>query len=352
MNHQELHVLVVDDSAVVRQVIQTILATDPRIRVSVAADPMIAMTKMAKDRPDVVITDLEMPRMDGLAFLRHLMAHDPLPVVVCSGVAEKGARLALEALHDGAVEVITKPKVGVREFLHESAVLLLDSVWSAAKARLRRGAKASQPEPLAKHDRAMASSSRLAGTNLSCDLIAIGASTGGPEALSKFLVQMPADCPPIAIVQHMPQMFTRAFAERLNRECVITVKEARQGDTLERGRALIAPGSLHMSLFRERGMSFVQVLDGPLVSRHRPSVNVLFRSAARMFGRSAIGIIMTGMGDDGADGLTEMKNAGAKTIAQDEESCVVFGMPKEAIARACVDHVVPLEKIAALALNG
>jgi two-component system chemotaxis response regulator CheB len=350
INHQELHVLVVDDSAVVRQVMQAILATDPRIRVAVAADPMIAMTKMAKDRPDVVITDLEMPRMDGIAFLRHIMANDPLPVVVCSGVAEKGARLALEALDEGAVEVITKPKVGVREFLHESAVLLLDTVWSAAKARLRR-AKANPPAPATKHGRPIASSRRFAGTNPSCGLIAVGASTGGPEALSTFLRQMPADCPPIAIVQHMPQMFTRAFAVRLNRECEITVKEAQQGDALERGQALIAPGNFHLSVFRERGLSFVQVLDGPLVSRHRPSVNVLFRSAARMFGPSAIGVIMTGMGDDGAEGLAEMKKAGARTIAQDEESCVVFGMPKEAIARACVDHVLPLEKIAARTLG-
>jgi two-component system, chemotaxis family, protein-glutamate methylesterase/glutaminase len=333
----------------VRKVMQAILATDRRINVKAAADPLIAWGKMQKEPPDVVISDLEMPRMDGLTFIRKIMAEMPTPVVVCSGLAARGTELALRALEEGAVEVITKPKVGVRDFLHESAVTLLDAVWSAAQAQVR-------PRPMVVVPRLMADAvlarERFRGREAPHNgAIAVGASTGGTEALRTFLTAMPVDCPPIAIVQHMPEVFTRAFADRLNKECRIEVKEAQDGDRLQTGRALIAPGNRHMLINRNGGELVVQILDGPLVSRHRPSVDVLFRSVAISLGAKAVGVIMTGMGDDGAQGLCEMKEAGAATIAQDEASCVVFGMPKEAISRGAVDVVVPLERIAGTAIS-
>jgi len=346
---EKLHVLVVDDSAVVRQVMQAILQTDQRITVSAASDPLIASAKMQKERPDVVITDLEMPRMDGLTFLRKIMAESPLPVVICSGFAAKGTDLALRALEEGAVEVITKPKMGVREFLHESAVLLLDAVWSAAEARI-------VPRPL------IVTSPRLTADavlplrkafnwNSSDSLIAVGASTGGTEALRVFLSAMPANCPPIVVVQHMPEKFTRAFADRLNQLCTIEVSEARDGVHLRSGLALLAPGNLHLLVNRNASGLVANTMDGPLVSRHRPSVDVLFRSVAVAAGRNAVGVIMTGMGDDGAEGLREMNESGAVTIAQDEASCVVFGMPREAILRGATNFVLPLEQIARQALD-
>ena len=347
---EKLHVLVVDDSAMVRQVMQAILQTDARITVSVAADPLIAGVKMQKERPDVVITDLEMPRMDGLTFLRKIMAESPLPVIICSGLAAKGTDLALRALEEGAVEVITKPKMGVREFLHESAVLLLDVVWSAAEARiLPRPTIATPPRLTA--DAVLPLRLKSREWSASHGLIAVGASTGGTEALRVFLSAMPVNCPPIVVVQHMPEKFTRAFADRLDRECVIDVSEASDGVQLRNGLALIAPGNFHLLVNRNAASLVVNVMDGPLVSRHRPSVDVLFRSVAVAVGRNAVGVIMTGMGDDGAEGLREMKEAGAVTIAQDEASCVVFGMPREAISRGAVDVVVPLEKIARQALD-
>ncbi|HTW57245.1 MAG TPA: chemotaxis response regulator protein-glutamate methylesterase [Terriglobales bacterium] len=355
---ERLHVMVVDDSATVRQVMQTILQTDRRITVSVAADPLIAAVKMQKDRPDVVITDLEMPRMDGLTFLRKIMAESPIPVVVCSGFAAKGTDLALRALEEGAVEIITKPKLGVRDFLHESAVLLLDAVWSAAEARV-------VPRPLIATPSRLSADAVLPPRNRSHakfrdwnpnhGLIAVGASTGGTEALRLFLSAMTPDCPPIVIVQHMPENFTRAFADRLNQDCVIEVSEARDDVPLRQGMALIAPGNFHCvvnNVANHSGASFVvNIMDGPLVSRHRPSVDVLFRSVALSAGRNAVGVIMTGMGDDGAQGLLEMKETGAVTIAQDEASCVVFGMPREAIALGAVDFVLPLDQIARWSLG-
>ena len=346
----KLHVLVVDDSAMVRQVMQAILQTDRRITISVAADPLIAAVKMQKERPDVVITDLEMPRMDGLTFLRKIMAESPIPVVICSGFAGKGTELALRALEEGAVEIITKPKLGVREFLHESAVLLLDAVWSAAEARIVPRAKMAAP-PRLSADALLPLRPKAREWSSSHGLIAVGASTGGTEALRAFLSAMPAECQPIVAVQHMPENFTRAFAERLNRECAIEVSEAGDEVELRRGMALIAPGNYH-TVVNDNGMSLVvNIMDGPLVSRHRPSVDVLFRSVALSAGRNAVGVIMTGMGDDGAQGLREMKDAGAITIAQDEASCVVFGMPREAIARGAADFVLPLTQIAACALD-
>ena len=344
-----LKVLVVDDSAMVRQVMQAILTTDSKIKVSTAADPLIAWGKMQKEAPDVVITDLEMPRMDGLTFIRKIMAESPTPVVVCSGVAARGTELAMRALEEGAVEVITKPKVGVRDFLHESAVILLDAVWSASQAR-RRARPAVAPAPRLTADAVLPHKTKRCSATRSEGIIAVGASTGGTEALRVFLRAMPPDCPPIVIVQHMPELFTRTFADRLNSECAIAVKEAEDGDRLNAGQAFIAPGNLHLLVDRVSTGLTIHVTDGPLVSRHRPSVDVLFRSVAISAGAKATGIIMTGMGDDGAQGLLEMKDAGATTIAQDEASCVVFGMPKEAIARGAADLIVPLEKIAAEAL--
>ena len=352
MNGNDLQVLVVDDSAMVRQVMQAILATDRRINVKAAADPLIAWAKMQKEAPDVVITDLEMPRMDGLTFIRKIMLEMPTPVVVCSGLAARGTELAFRALEEGAVEVITKPKVGVRDFLHESAVTLLDAVWSAAQAQIKR-----RPRPVLEAvprftaDAVLPRKGRPRCAGIPNGVIAVGASTGGTEALRAFLTVLPNDCPPVVIVQHMPEVFTRAFAERLNRECGIEVEEARDGDRLQTGRALIAPGNRHMLVNRSGEELVVQIVDGPLVSRHRPSVDVLFRSVAISVGPKAVGVIMTGMGDDGAQGLCEMKDAGAATIAQDEASCVVFGMPKEAISRGAVDIVVPLERIASAALS-
>ena len=344
-----LRVLIVDDSAMVRQVMQSILSTDRRIQVKAAADPLIAWAKMEKERPDVVISDLEMPRMDGLTFIRKIMQEMPTPVVVCSGLAARGTELALRALEEGAVEVITKPKVGVRDFLHESAVTLLDAVWSASQAQLRPRPMAAIPKLTA--DAVLPRLGKTCDVGAPQSVIAVGASTGGTEALRVFLMAMPRDCPPIAIVQHMPEVFTRAFADRLNKECGIEVAEARDGDRLQTGRALIAPGNRHMLVKRRGEELVVEIIDGPLVSRHRPSVDVLFRSVALSVGAKAVGVIMTGMGDDGAQGLCEMKDAGALTLAQDEASCVVFGMPKEAIERGAVSVIVPLEQLANAALS-
>lgn len=349
MNGNGLEVLVVDDSAMVRQVIQAIMSTDRRINVKAAADPLIAWGKMQKDPPHVVITDLEMPRMDGLTFIRKIMSEMPTPVVVCSGLAARGTELALRALEEGAVEVITKPKVGVRDFLHESAVMLLDAVWSASQAQIKPRPRAAVPRFTA--DAVLPRKNKSQCVAAPNKIIAVGASTGGTEALRLFLGALPADCPPVVIVQHMPEGFTRAFAERLNKECGIEVAEARNGDRLQNGHALIAPGNRHMLVNRSGEAFVVQIVDGPLVSRHRPSVDVLFRSVAICAGSKAVGVIMTGMGDDGAQGLCEMKEAGAITIAQDEASCIVFGMPKEAISRGAVKVVVPLEQIAGAALN-
>ena len=347
---EKLHVLVVDDSATVRQVMQAILQTDRRIRVSIASDPLIADVKMQKERPDVVITDLEMPRMDGLTFLRKIMAESPIPVVVCSGLAAKGTDLALRALEEGAVEIITKPKLGVRDFLHESAVLLLDAVWSASEARVVPRQKIATPSRLSA-DAVLPLRAKSRDWNPSHGLIAVGASTGGTEALRVLLSAMPPECPPIVVVQHMPENFTRAFADRLNQDCAIEVSEARDDVPLRHGMALIAPGNYHCVVNSNGPNLVVNIMDGPLVSRHRPSVDLLFRSVAVSAGRNAVGVIMTGMGDDGAQGLLEMKETGAVTIAQDEASCVVFGMPREAIARGATDFVLPLRQIARQALD-
>jgi len=345
-----LHVLVVDDSAVVRQVMQGILETDPKIKVSVAADPIIAFAKIKKETPDVVITDLVMPRMDGLTFLRKIMTECPLPVVVCSEVAHRHSEDAISALELGAVEVIKKPKLGVRDFLQESAVMLIDVVRSASQAKLV-SAPLLPVTPRLSADVILSLGSPRKHHAGGDKIIAVGASTGGTEALREFLQAMPIDCPGIVIVQHMPEVFTRAFADRLNRHCTIEVKEAMDGDRIRNGRALIAPGNHHLLVRGSPSGYLAQVKDGPLVSRHRPSVDVLFRSVAKSVGSHAVGVIMTGMGSDGAQGLLEMRECGAATIAQDESSCVVFGMPKEAIGRNAAVAVVPLSRIAETALK-
>jgi two-component system chemotaxis response regulator CheB len=343
-----IQVLVVDDSAVVRQVMHAILSQEPDMAVTVAADPLIAMQKMKQMRPHVVVLDLEMPRMDGLTFLRKIMAEDPIPTVVCSGVAAKGTEKALLALDEGALGILTKPKLGVGNFLHESALALIDTVREAAQAKVRQrmplhNFPSSRPAAVPTLHSIAA---RHPGT-----IVAIGASIGGTEALAEVLTSLSADTPGIVVVQHMPEFFTAAFANRLNAMCRIEVKEGEDGDQIIRGRAIIAPGNRHLSVVSRRGAFYVELSDGPLVSRHRPSVDVLFQSVASAAGASALGIILTGMGNDGAAGLLHMKRAGSTTIAQDEKSCVVFGMPKEAISAGAVDTVAPLVSIPNLIMS-
>ncbi|MGH7888340.1 MAG: protein-glutamate methylesterase/protein-glutamine glutaminase [Candidatus Binatia bacterium] len=341
-----LHVLVVDDSAVVREVMTAVLSQEPGFSVAVAADPFIAMNKMKQRRPDVIVLDLEMPRMDGLTFLQKIVREDPIPVVICSALTGQETSIGLQALDEGAVEVVTKPRLGVKEFLYESAVTLIDAVRAADRSRskFQRSINPSPPPRLS----ADAVLAHQPGANLTITtdkVIAIGASTGGTEALRTVLEAMPPDAPGLVIVQHMPEGFTAAFAQRLRQSCRIDVKEAATGDRVVSGRALIAPGNRHTLVRRSGAVYMIEVVDGPLVSRHRPSVDVLFRSVAQAVGPNAIGVIMTGMGSDGAEGLREMKQAGASTIAQDEASCVVFGMPKEAIERGAVDKVAALAQI-------
>ncbi|MGA2435618.1 MAG: chemotaxis response regulator protein-glutamate methylesterase [Bryobacteraceae bacterium] len=351
MSKQKIRVLIVDDSALVRQTLSEILSSVPGIEViGTAGDPFIAAERMRQQAPDVITLDIEMPRMDGLTFLRKIMSQQPIPVVVCSSLAEDGAQTTLKALEYGAVDIITKPRVGSKQFLEESRVMLCQAVKAAAAARLRTLSPQHLVEPKLTADAIL---SRGTGAMLKTTekVVVVGASTGGTEALRALLEVLPPDSPGIVIVQHMPEMFTRAFANRLDSLCQISVKEAESNDTVFRGRALIAPGNHHMLLKRSGARYYVEIKDGPLVSRHRPSVDVLFRSAARYVGRNAVGVIMTGMGDDGARGMLEMKQAGAVTIAQDEETSVVFGMPNEAIKRDAVDEILPLDAIAGSVLR-
>lgn len=346
MDRRTLHVLVVDDSAVVREVMTAVLSQEPGIMVAVAADPFIAMAKIKQERPDVIILDLELPRMDGLTFLKQIVREDPIPVVICSALTGPGTTVGIQALEEGAVEVVTKPRLAVKQFLHESAVILIDAVRAAANSRAKpRRSSERSPTPRLNAGAVLPSQAKPAGGMTTETVLAIGASTGGTEALRVILEAMPTDSPGMVIVQHMPEGFTGAFAQRLNQTCGIEVREAVNGDRLTTGLALIAPGNRHSTLRRDGTGYAIEVSDGPLVSRHRPSVDVLFRSVAQSAGAKAIGVILTGMGSDGAEGLLEMKNAGAFTIAQDESSCVVFGMPKEAIERDAVDSVVSLSRI-------
>jgi two-component system chemotaxis response regulator CheB len=351
-----IRVLVVDDSALVRNTLTEVLNSDPGIEViGAAADPYAAADKIKKSIPDVITLDVEMPRMDGITFLRRLMGQHPIPVVMCSTLTEKGSELFFQALEHGAVDVIQKPKVGTKQFLEESKVRICDAVKAAAKADLKKVKPKTAPvkvQPNLSADAVISGPApRVTDLKTTEKLIIVGASTGGTEALKLFLEAMPRDCPGIVIVQHMPEMFTAAFARRLDSTCAITVKEARDNDTIIRGHALIAPGNKHMLVKRSGARYHVEVKEGPLVRRHRPSVDVLFRSAARYVGRNAVGVIMTGMGDDGAAGMKEMKEAGAFNIAQDEATCVVFGMPHEAIRQGGVDKVMPLQQIAHAAVK-
>lgn len=339
-----VRVLVVDDSAVVRQALAQILG-QAGMAVSTANDPIIAMEKMSRERPDAIVLDIEMPRMDGLTFLQKLMAEDPLPVVVCSGLAGPGTEVALHALEEGAVDVIAKPRLGVKDFLQETAQQIVQVVRAAAQAKVRPRPRRARPRPSAVAVGPPPAPQRPLIRQTTHKVVVVGASTGGTEALRTLLEAMPPDAPGLAIVQHMPEVFTAQFAKRLDASCRIEVKEAETNDRLVSGRALVAPGNRHLSVRRSGALYFVDVLDGPPVSLHRPSVDVLFRSAAQAAGPNAVGVILTGMGHDGADGMRELRDAGARTIAQDEASCVVFGMPREAIARGGVDDVLPLSQI-------
>ncbi|KIU30087.1 protein-glutamate methylesterase/protein-glutamine glutaminase [Sphingomonas melonis] len=345
-----VRVLIIDDSASVRQAMTAILGEDPDIQViAAAADPFAAARYIQEEVPDVITLDVEMPRMDGVTFLRKLMSQRPIPVVMCSSLVEEGSETLLQALEAGAVDVILKPRMGVAEHLTEAKLMIRETVKGAAKARLgaRRQVRAASPAQKLTADAVLPPPTGRAMSRTTEMVVCIGASTGGTEALREVLEALPANSPGIVIVQHMPESFTRAFAKRLNGLCQVDVKEAEDGDTVMRGHVLIAPGGLRHTLLERQGARYVvSVKEGPLVSRHRPSVDVLFRSAARNAGSNAVGIIMTGMGDDGARGLLEMKQAGARTFAQDEATSVVFGMPKEAIARNAADKVIPLGNIA------
>ena len=346
MSTSRIRVLIVDDSAVVRQTLSDVLSSDPEIAViGAASDPFVAAERIREQVPDVITLDIEMPRMDGLTFLQKIMSQHPIPVVICSSLAEEGAQSTLKALEYGAVDIITKPHLGSKQFLEDSRIALCQSVKAAAGAKLRALHARPSVEPKLTADANLPPAAHAMAETTE-KVVAIGASTGGTEALKTLLEVLPPDAPGIVIVQHMPEMFTRAFANRLDGLCAISVKEAESNDTVIRGRALIAPGNHHVLLKRSGARYFVEIKDGPLVCRHRPSVDVLFRSAARYAGQNAVGVILTGMGDDGANGLLEMKQAGAVTIAQDEATSVVFGMPKEAIKRRAVDKILPLQTIA------
>lgn len=351
---KKIKVFVVDDSAVVRQVLTARLEEDHAIEViGVAADPIFAMERMNKQWPDVLVLDVEMPRMDGISFLRKIMAERPTPVVICSTLTEKGAETTLQALSAGAVSIVTKPKDRLKRFLEDSTSDIVGAVKAAAKANPRRLVPSGASAPLIDvppkltADAILAPSGGPALSQTTERVVAIGTSTGGTQALEVVLTALPRVCPGIVIVQHMPEKFTAAFAARLNGLCQIEVKEAQHNDRVMPGRALIAPGGRHMLLKRSGAQYFVEVVNGPVVNRHIPSVDVLFRSVAKTAGKNALGIIMTGMGDDGAAGLLEMRNSLARTLAQDEASCVVFGMPKEAIKRGAAERVIPLSAIPA-----
>jgi two-component system, chemotaxis family, protein-glutamate methylesterase/glutaminase len=335
MSEVPLRVLVIDDSAIVRQTLTRLLTELGQMQVTVAMDPLIALAKMARERPDVIVLDLELPRMDGLTFLAKIMAEDPIPVVICSALSARRSEQAVLALMHGAVEIVTKPKLGVSNFLSDSATTIIDAVRSAAAARTRKNATRAQPRD-PQPPRPTSSATRI---------VAVGASTGGVEALTQLLGELPADSPGLLIVQHMPIGFTASFARRLDQLCAIEVREAVDGDAVQSGVALICPGNRHLSLRGGPGRYWVGVEDGPPVSRHRPSVDVLFHSVARAAGSNAVGVLMTGMGADGAEGMLAMRAVGASTIAQDHASCVIFGMPREAIERGAAEQVVALDDL-------
>ncbi|MEP1600781.1 protein-glutamate methylesterase/protein-glutamine glutaminase [Ekhidna sp.] len=344
---KKIKVLIIDDSALVRQTISAILESDSRIEVSgVASDPYVAVKKIKENLPDVITLDIEMPKMDGLTFLRKLMSQHPIPVLVISTLTEKGTASAIQALEHGAVEVISKPKINTKEYLESARKELCRMVVEVSHANVSRKVDRLIPTSKLTADAVITKRSSRSMIRTTDKVIAVGASTGGTEAIKDFLMALPIDCPGVVIVQHMPEMFTRQFAKRLNDLSNLTIKEAKDNDHVLRGQVLIAPGNYHLLLNRSGANYYVQVQEGPVVNRHRPSVDVLFRSVAKYAGKNAIGIIMTGMGDDGASGLLEMREAGAHTIAQDEKSCVVFGMPAAAIKMGAAERVLPLDRIA------
>lgn len=344
-----IKVLIIDDSAVVRETLTNIFSEEKDIEVlGTAQDPIIALKKLETEKPDVITLDIEMPRMDGISFLKQLRQTMQIPVVICSSMAETGSENALHAMEYGASEIILKPKIGTKVFLEESRILICDAVRAAYYAgagvkRMKLPVFKTEPVPAAS-PATTAPQQVIETTEKIC---VIGASTGGTEAIAQLLSALPPDAPGMVIVQHMPEHFTENFAKRLDGLSKMHVKEAKDGDSIIRGTALIAPGGKHTLIKRSGARYFIEVRDGPLVSRHRPSVDVLFRSTSRYAGKNAVGVILTGMGDDGARGMLEMKQAGAFNIAQDEKSCVIFGMPQEAIKAGATDTILPLQDIPA-----
>jgi two-component system, chemotaxis family, protein-glutamate methylesterase/glutaminase len=345
-------VFVVDDSAVVRQALAHMLSGNPDIElIGSAPNPLLAMDAIRKNPPDVLLLDIEMPGMDGLTFLRQIMSGTPIPTVICSTLSTEGSKIALDALSAGAVAVLAKPKLGLKQHLDDSRHEMIQTLKTAARSRPR--AKGAIPI-IASRPIAISATGQLARSSVLASIhtfamnkpVVIGSSTGGTQALELVLTGLPSDAPGIAITQHMPEKFTAMYAQRLDGICAMNVREAKDGDRLERGVALIAPGGWHMQLQKTNGQYYVKVMDGPPVNRHKPSVDVLFKSTAECAGRDALGIIMTGMGDDGARGMKIMHDSGARTIAQNEATCVVFGMPKEAIKLQAVDDILPLENMA------
>ncbi|MCK5819879.1 MAG: chemotaxis response regulator protein-glutamate methylesterase [Psychromonas sp.] len=341
----DIKIFIIDDSAVVRQVLTDVLNKISGFQViGAASDPIFALKKLDEQWPDVIVLDIEMPRMDGITFLKKIMIEHPTPVVICSTLTTKGAHVVMEAMSAGAVDIITKPTVNLRDFLQESSILMSNAIKGASQAKLHRmkhslGKKTTAPKIM------------QAMEHTTDRVIAIGASTGGTQAIEHILTRLPKTSPGIVIVQHMPELFTASFANRLNNICEVTVKEAQNNDRILPGLVLIAPGGRHLLLRRSGAQYRVEVKDGPLVTRHKPSVNVLFRSVAKSAGKNAIGIILTGMGDDGAKGLKELHDTGALTIAQDEASCVVYGMPKEAVKIGAIDKEVALESVPEIILS-
>jgi len=372
MNEQPIRVLIVDDSAVVRQVLTTVLGSDSRITViGAVADPIFAMQRMNQEWPDVVVLDIEMPRMDGITFLRKLMGVRPTPVVVCSTLTEAGAQTTMQAMAAGAVTAVTKPTVGLKSFLEKDEGDLVNAVRAAAACNMHRvkalstalstapasratgshGPSAGQATTVAERPMVPAQLGAAGATGramaVTTDrIVALGTSTGGTQALELVLTGLPRTAPGIVIVQHMPEKFTAAFAARMDQRCQIRVTEATDGERVLAGRALVAPGGKHMEVRRDGAQYRVVISDGPAVSRHKPSVDVLFRSVAESAGANALGVIMTGMGDDGARGLKLMRESGAKTLGQNEATCVVYGMPKVAMSMGAVQFEIAVEQIA------
>ncbi len=341
-----IKVYVVDDSAVVRQTVMHLLQNDPEVELAGSApNPLIAAPAIRKNRPDVLLLDIEMPGMDGLTFLRQVMEEDPIPTVICSTLSTAGSRIALDAMAAGAVAVVAKPRLGLKQYLEESRRELLQTLKAAAKSRPRRGAASPATGPTGSPLKRPAAAVGLHALAVNKPVV-LGSSTGGTQAIESIVTRLPGDSPGIAIVQHMPEKFTAMYAQRLDTLCAVNVREARDGDRLERGVVLIAPGGRHMQMVKNSGQYYLKVFDGPPVNRHKPAVDVLFKSAADCAGKDALALLLTGMGDDGARGMKQLHDVGARTICQDEASCVVFGMPKEAIKLGAADEVLPLSGMA------